>query len=966
MIFMAHALPRNQIYPKIQMMKFASLTSRMISLTLVVLILASCTPAINPVTIPSPDATPAVTTTREPTPTSTATLVQEVYLDTLTPVNVMVGAGELGVGKYTGIDASVNGKVLTSHGSRYPNGLLAHAPSRLDYQIDGQYRLFRTQILKQDGVACGDGVVFKVLLDGQAVFPSSVVNSSDAPQDVELDVTGARTLTLVVDQRAGNDCDWSIWGNPVLVRQNGVAVNYATPTLIPTATPDPKLPCGGIIPEQVYLFLDCIDIHRIRDGLRSGNLDLSQAWDDLVSRVDRYRADFPTSYNPVTNYPTIWNGTGNYIARDMALVYLVTGDASIARDEARLIDLVVRGTQQTGGLVSPSEYGVIVYQSLLFGYFAIRDTDLVSPEQRQQYDQFFIRQAGLLEQDAISIGNTTPITSATNRNTAFASNVAALTIASAFPDDPGMQALIDRLRPRLEWQLANWWEQDGGWGENTEFYGLRSLEGLLTYAEVLYKISGENIYEADFAGNSIHTMCTHFLKILTPEGDVPQINDTPFFFADPGTLLLCARRTYDNELLYAARSYLWGRQHGYGTGSIGWDTLFETVAWWDPSMETAAAPAWTSVLLPTTGLGIFRSDWTHDAQYGMLKYTASAVHTHYSFGEFFLYDHGPWLTGNGYHLGQEYDGSAHTASSSTLTLDNGRQTSIGGELLAFVPLNNTGYMAVAAKSYPGLSHTRTVLWNQAGHHWIVVDDAALQAFAGHSLQVRWYVRGQAAAHDEIGNWTFTRTGYPGYLAIQMPSALPVIYSPLNRTYTDWKQGDADGVELQVSPISNMTRIVSVISYLPDQPASLLPITRDDTGQGLLISAQPGDKFSAWDWLLASPGANVVEKSDYSLKGNAGCIWRSSSVLAGYCLFTGTSLNADGHLLVESSALLSLEADFGINLITVDSPSATTIQLYWPEPINAITEAGKKLQFQQKDNVLTIQLQAGKHILLITP
>jgi hypothetical protein len=934
-----------------------SITRLFFTSFIIVILISSCTS-------PAPDRAPTATSRPE---TPTATPLPYVYLADLTPVSATVGFGSLGVGVYDLPDSNFNGKPIHAHGNDYPHGLMAHAPSRIEYRLDGKYRLFRTQILRQDEMQCGDGVVFKVLLDGQEVYSGAVRYASDPPQTVELDVAGAQALLLVVDPKQGNDCDWSIWGDPRLVPIGSVAANYPTGTPIPTATLNPDLPCGGMMPEKVYLFLDCSDIRRIRKAKQSGNSNFMQAWDELITYAENYRANFPTTYNPGVNYPALWSGTGNDIARDMALIYLVTGDAAYARDELRLLDLVVTNTQRIGGLMSPTRFGVIVYQSLLFGYFAIRDTTFVSAEQRQRYDQFFIHQAGLLEQEATSLGNNIPLASWVNRNTPFAANVAALTFANAFPDDASMQSLIGRVRPRLEWQLANWWEQDGGWGENTYYYGLRSLEGVLTYAEVLYKNQGKNIFETGYGGVSIHTMCLHFLNVVTPEGDAPQVNDTEFLFADPGILLLCAHRTNDASLLFAARSYLWGHQHAYNQGSIYWYTPFETVAWWDPAIETAIAPEETSVLLPSTGLAIFRSDWSHEAQYGLLKYTASAVHTHYSFGEFFLYDHGPWLMGNGYHLGPEYDGSVNTTSTSTLTLDNARQTTIGGELLAYTRLGGTGLMAVTSPSYTDFTHTRTVLWDQTWHQWIIVDDAIMNGSpVGHSLQVRWYVRGNAANQPANGNWTFTRPDYPGILSIQMSSILTAKFSPISRGYTDDQEGNANGVEMIVAPQAQLTRLVSVLTYSASQQTSYPTLSRDDSGQGLLVTTQPAADSPLWNWLLPEPGQSETASGGYTMSGAAGCAWKQAGTLSGYCLYAGTSLDQGGTALVRSDQGISVEADLAGGRISVDAPVDSSLTLYWPTAVTSVSVNGSALAFTMAGSQLSITIPVGQHTLLINP
>lgn len=940
---------------------------RLIFRSFFLLVILASLPACSP---PAPllTSTPLQppTLTSIPTSTLTPTLMPEIYVSELTPEYSQVGFGSLGEGVYALPDApDFDGKTIRAHGVDYPHGLMAHAPSIVAYQLNGQYRLFRTRMLVQDEMSCGDGVIFQVLMDGNEVYASTPVTGATEPQETELDVAGVQTLTLVADMRQAGDCDWAIWGDPVLVPIGGVAQNYPTATLRPTLTPNPDLPCNGISAEKIYLFLDCNDIRRIRAELYSGNVEFQRAWNALITIVDTYRANFPTSYN-VEGNPALWWGSSNYMARDIALIYLVTGDLAYANDELRLLDLAISNTPG-GRLLLDPDHGEVVYQSVLFGYLAVRDLPSVSEPTRASYTRFFIRQGQLLEAESIRQGNI-PLDSWINRNVAMGENTTAATIALAFPDDPEAQLLYQQARPRLEWQLSNWIEQDGGWGENTNHYGFRVFEGILGFAEAMRKNRAENIYETDFGGKSIHSMCTYFLESLTPEGEPPQINDTGWEFFDPGVLMLCARRMNDPQIQFASRQALWGYYNAYSSGSSRDFTPFETIVWWDPAVsQDLTPPSWTSVLLPSTGLGIFRSDWSHEAQYGLLKYTASAVHTHFSFGEFFLYDHGPWLTGNGYHLGDEYNASVHTRSASTLTLDNAQQTTIGGSLIAFEPLGQTGYMAVTSPSYSILNHTRNVLWNQTWHQWIVVDDATFSASpAGHRLQVRWYVRGTEAGHDLNGNWMFTRLDYPGTLYVQMPSSTSTTYSPISRSYPYNTEGDAGGVEMEVAPSAPLARLISVLTYSDAQPASSPSVSRDDSGEGLLIVTQPAADSPIWDWLLAAPGTQQVEKTGYLLQGDAGCVWRKAAALAGYCLYTGTSLSVDDRLLAQSSAPISLEADIENSQITIDSSSDTTLQIYWPTGVQKITEDGQQVVFQQTEDVVSLQLTAGKHILLFNP
>ncbi len=945
-------------------------------------ILSACAPqALKTEPAPTASATPREPAAPTPTPIPTVTPVSPptpvppAYLSDLTPLSAAVGFGALGVGQYALPDApDFDGRPISAHGKPYPHGLMAHAPSHLIYTLAEPYRALQADLLIQDELDCGDGVTFRIFVDGIERYSSPTITAHSQIVSIRADLFSGRVLELIADPGDGGDCDWAIWGDAVLVSAEEPGQSLSTPT------PDPDLPCSGS-QEHVYLFLDCSDIRRIREQLGAGDPEYLRLWGDLRDSTDDYRGSFPTEYNPDRSYPALWWGVGNNIARHLGLLYLVTGKPEYARDMIRLLDLVRRNTPLTkdlyhfnmktpdgdefsGGLMSHPQYGGIVFQSVLFGYLAVRETVLLDDAQRQSDDQFLIHQAELLEQAAIMQANNTPINSSDNRNAPFGANLAAITIALAFKADPAMDALYARLRERVDWQLANWWEQDGGWGENTHHYGYRTFEEVLVFAETLEKLTGEALYTRDFGGHSIHTLCMYFQKVLVPEGDTLPINDTSFLFVDPGTLLLCSKRTGDPLLMFAAQQYLWGYEHGYQTGARGSFPLFDTLIWWDPAItQDQPPPSWTSSVLPSTGLAMMRSNWSHEAQLGGLKYTASRVHNDYSFGEFFLYDHGPWLTGNGYHLANnEYERSIHTASHSTLTLDNLQQTQVGGELAGFAALGNTGWMAVTSQSYPGLRHTRTVFWNRADHQWIVVDDASLQSPAGHKLQDRWYVRGKEDAHNDQGNWVFTRMdGSPGFLSIQFRSPLHGTYSWIYRSYAD-SLGDARGIAYEVTPVNNLTRLVTALTYMEEKPVDPPVVSRDDSGTGLLVTVDNGPASPTWTWALPDPGSQIAETGGIRLEGAAGCTWQAPASLEGYCLYQGTSLANQDTTLITSDAPLSIEVDFKTGQVYLDAPTALTVSMRWVSPVHALVEANQPHDYESDEGLLTIHVEQGTHIL----
>ncbi len=141
------------------------------------------------------------------------------YLIDMKPISESVGFWTLGKGKYPASDEGmINDQVISSHGTEYPNGLFAHASSKLRFTLDGNYTSFATTISIKE-TACGDGASFVVNLDGKEIYRFENMLASSEPIPLTLDVTGGKILELLTISGADMSCDWTIWGDPYLVKE---------------------------------------------------------------------------------------------------------------------------------------------------------------------------------------------------------------------------------------------------------------------------------------------------------------------------------------------------------------------------------------------------------------------------------------------------------------------------------------------------------------------------------------------------------------------------------------------------------------------------------------------------------------------------------------------------------------------------------------------------------------------------
>ncbi len=141
------------------------------------------------------------------------------YLIDIPLVSESVGFWTLGKGIFPASDAGlVLNSVISSHGRDYPSGLFAHAPSELKFALDGKYISFATDITVNQ-TACGDGASFAVTVDDREVYRSKNMLPASETIPLTLDVSGGQVLKLQTISGNDNSCDWTIWGDPYLIKK---------------------------------------------------------------------------------------------------------------------------------------------------------------------------------------------------------------------------------------------------------------------------------------------------------------------------------------------------------------------------------------------------------------------------------------------------------------------------------------------------------------------------------------------------------------------------------------------------------------------------------------------------------------------------------------------------------------------------------------------------------------------------
>jgi hypothetical protein len=109
-------------------------------------------------------------------------------------------------------DLCVAGTPLRVRGTTYSRGLGTHSRCRLVYDLAGGFRRFRAVLALDDTAPARAAAIVRVLVDGEPGTDERTLRAGEPPIPVDVDVEGARRLTLVVDfgefGDIGDRVDW--------------------------------------------------------------------------------------------------------------------------------------------------------------------------------------------------------------------------------------------------------------------------------------------------------------------------------------------------------------------------------------------------------------------------------------------------------------------------------------------------------------------------------------------------------------------------------------------------------------------------------------------------------------------------------------------------------------------------------------------------------------------------------------
>ncbi|GGK69294.1 beta-galactosidase [Streptomyces flaveus] len=149
-------------------------------------------------------------------------LSADAYVSDLTLVKAVNGWGPVEKDASNGESAAGDGRMLSIGDTSYDKGLGVHANSQVRVYLGGGCTRFTATAGVDDEVGDNGSVSFEVIADGRTLFDSPVRYGSDGGAAVDVDVSGARWLDLLVDGDGDVSTDHADWADARLTCGGGV------------------------------------------------------------------------------------------------------------------------------------------------------------------------------------------------------------------------------------------------------------------------------------------------------------------------------------------------------------------------------------------------------------------------------------------------------------------------------------------------------------------------------------------------------------------------------------------------------------------------------------------------------------------------------------------------------------------------------------------------------------------------
>jgi hypothetical protein len=115
----------------------------------------------------------------------------------------------------------IMGGELNINGKTYERGIGTQAPSVIIFDLKGNVKKFSCLAGADNKGGNSDMIVFAVKADGKKLYQSPMMKIQDEPVSIDVDVTGAKELSLIVAPYGDDSWKQAIWANPKFTKISG-------------------------------------------------------------------------------------------------------------------------------------------------------------------------------------------------------------------------------------------------------------------------------------------------------------------------------------------------------------------------------------------------------------------------------------------------------------------------------------------------------------------------------------------------------------------------------------------------------------------------------------------------------------------------------------------------------------------------------------------------------------------------
>jgi hypothetical protein len=129
------------------------------------------------------------------------------------------------------VNVAINKKPMNINNHTYTRGIGTHAISEIVFDLQGKVKRFSCTIGINIDAGADGSAIFVVSADKKKLYTSPLMTTRHDPIPIDLDVTGAKELSLFVDPAGQNNWDQANWAD--------IKFTYA-PGMEPAAAPTPE------------------------------------------------------------------------------------------------------------------------------------------------------------------------------------------------------------------------------------------------------------------------------------------------------------------------------------------------------------------------------------------------------------------------------------------------------------------------------------------------------------------------------------------------------------------------------------------------------------------------------------------------------------------------------------------------------------------------------------------------------